>query len=618
MATRNGSGKILMLLSLGVIGIGILWMSLPDRSPGENDPETVESMGEIPLASLSNSNSTGADPFDGWESEAFHVAASGQIKGIGRFLEAPSDETESALRLIVAESFRCSPLRPPGLVTIYQDDLLTVVRGPETESGGEAAGVEPRRELDGLLRSLRELRSPFGEADELRFYSKMVDVQIDEAAAVVTTVQHISFSGRSDQGRFEQHALWRMGWTRGSSTVPPRARSIDVESFEESRTRSGRQPLFSDCTESVFGPSGSYQSQLSYGVPYWKQRIEGYHHFYQFGHNGLAIGDVDGDGLEDVYLCQPGGLPNRLYLHQGDGTTREVAADFAVDYLDNTRSAILVDLDNDGDQDLILALTSRILFLENDGSGRMAERIFVRVSQAFSLAVADYDNDSDLDVYACVYHDPSGEVGEIPVPLPQYDANNGGENYLIRNDGNWRFADATKETGLEMNNHRYSFAAVWEDFDDDGDLDLYVANDYGRNNLYRQDSGKFTDVAAQAGVEDSASGMSVSVSDYNRDGRMDIYVANMFSSAGHRVTAQKRFMPDATAEQKARFRYLARGNTLFQNSTDGTTFQDVSLEAGVTLGRWGWSSLFADINNDGWEDLLVANGFVTGVNTDDL
>ncbi len=194
--------------------------------------------------------------------------------------------------------------------------------------------------------------------------------------------------------------------------------------------------------------------------------------------------------------------------------------------------------------------------------------------------------------------------------MPYHDANNGPANYLFANLGDWEFRDVTADVGLDVNNHRFSWAAAWEDYDRDGDPDLYVANDYGRNNLYRNDSGHFVDVAAEAGVEDVSSGMSVSWGDYNRDGRVDLYVGNMFSSAGNRVTYQQGFQTGADEATRNMFRRLARGNTLFEQSEDGT-FRDVSLAAGVTLGRWAWGSLFTDINNDGWEDLVVANGMIT-------
>ena len=172
-------------------------------------------------------------------------------------------------------------------------------------------------------------------------------------------------------------------------------------------------------------------------------------------------------------------------------------------------------------------------------------------------------------------------------------------------------------TGLEHNNTRFSFAATWEDYDNDGDQDLYVANDYGRNCLYRNDAGKFTDVAPQLGVEDTSSGMSVSWSDFNNDGLMDLYTSNMFSSAGNRITYQRQFKSDLPEAVRAQFQHIAQGNSLFQGAPGGT-FKDVSLQAGVTLGRWAWCSKFVDFNNDGMDDILVANGFITAPDPGDL
>jgi hypothetical protein len=147
-----------------------------------------------------------------------------------------------------------------------------------------------------------------------------------------------------------------------------------------------------------------------------------------------------------------------------------------------------------------------------------------------------------------------------------------------------------------------------------------VANDFGRNNLFRNDTPAggapaFVDVAAELGVEDMAAGMGVTWADVDHDARPDLYVGNMFSSAGGRITYQRRFREGA-GEDTPSFRRHARGNTLFLNGADG--FEDVSEQAGVTMGRWSWGALFTDFENDGWPDLVVPNGFVTGPDTLDL
>ena len=151
---------------------------------------------------------------------------------------------------------------------------------------------------------------------------------------------------------------------------------------------------------------------------------------------------------------------------------------------------------------------------------------------------------------------------------------------------------------------------------DDGDQDLLVVNDFGPNQLFRNTGGQFENCASETGLLDGAFGMSASFGDFNQDGLSDIYVANMFSAAGNRITTQPRFKPDLDDAIRKKFLHLARGNTLLQSN--GTGFDDVSVQSGVTVGRWSWGSLFADVNNDSWENLIVGNGYVTGSSKDDL
>ena len=219
-------------------------------------------------------------------------------------------------------------------------------------------------------------------------------------------------------------------------------------------------------------------------------------------------------------------------------------------------------------------------------------------------AFLDFDGDGWPDIYL-----PQGgdfaQRGQQTRRLDQ----------LFRNLAGTGFENVTGQSGLVGNG--FGQGATVGDFNADGFPDLYVANDYGRNCLYRNDGGRFTDVAATAGVEDIAAGMSVSWCDYNGDGRPDLYVGNMFSSAGERIAYQRRFQSEADQAVRRQFQRHARGNTLFENVGDGT-FRDVSVERDVTMGRWAWGSPFADINNDGRPDLLVANGYITGEDTNDL
>jgi len=145
-----------------------------------------------------------------------------------------------------------------------------------------------------------------------------------------------------------------------------------------------------------------------------------------------------------------------------------------------------------------------------------------------------------------------------------------------------------------------------------------VANDFGRKNLYRSNgNGTFTDVAAQAGVEDVGAGMSVCWFDYDNDGNQDLYVTDMWSAEGQRVSAQDVFMKDAPEEVRALLRKHANGNSLFHNQGDGH-FSDASASGGGQMGRWSWSGDAWDFDHDGYPDLYIANGMISGPNRRDL
>ena len=256
----------------------------------------------------------------------------------------------------------------------------------------------------------------------------------------------------------------------------------------------------------------------------------------------------DGDGLDDLYVTQPAGLPNRLYRNRGDSTFDDITDGAGLGVLDDTASSLFADVDNDGDEDLVLATATTPLLFVNDGKGH-----FTRAADAFqfarppqgvltSMSAADYDRDGFLDLYLCVYSYFFG-AGEdkAGTPAPYYDARNGPPGILLRNDGHGHFVDATKAAGLDAGNDRYHFAAAWADYDGDGWPDLLVANDFGTKNLYhnlgaRNGKVTFEDVAAAAGVLDHGAGMSATFFDYDNDGRPDIYTGNMWSAPGQRVT----------------------------------------------------------------------------------
>jgi hypothetical protein len=549
---------------------------------------------------------------DGWETEAFAEASQLQLK---RLLH-PLEDAGAA-----GEALRGQFGVISGEVQTLATDSVKIRRGGPV--------MEPK--ADGPWSdALAQLRGMFRGGETIHFKVKTVGVKPPVRKGGSTVTSHlIHLDGAAPAGgRREVNLSWEARWQTERAEQPGALQGVRCLSLEEVTTALDR-PWFSDQTAEVLAEVPEVAAQFAGGNAGYRLQLQASLPFFKFGHHGISVADVNGDGREDVYVCQPGGLPNRLLLHRENGRVEEAGSSWGVDLLDSCQCALFADFDDDGDPDLVVATAGPLVFFENTGRRMVARLRLPPVLNVHGLAAADYDGDGDIDLYAARYFPSAGEGGELAVPMPHFDANNGGPNFLIRNDGagppgTWqRFSDATAETGLDAGNRRFSYAAVWDDCNGDGLADLYVANDFGRNNLFlqarRDGRPTFRDATESAGLSEGAFGMSAATGDLNRDGWPDIHLGAMFSSAGSRITTQDRFRPDLPEQLRGRFRRLARGNTLFLNLADPAgRFADVSVAAGITVGRWSWASLFADIDSDTWPDLLVANGFVTGAIPDDL
>ena len=604
---RQAASRLFPCLFAVVVGLSFA----AGRVPGVWAQETM------PVLDVERTWSTLDDPSrDGWATEAFVLRAKPSLDGVAAMLDGRVTPDVAGARRLVTDGFVAGNLLPPDAREVFRQGPLEVRRA-------EARDGTPRAERGpaALVAALDALRSGLGPEAEISVDTKVVAVEIE--ADEVRTVQDVSIRGRNTEGPIGVHATWRAVWALPTGDEAPKLARLEALLFEQTSLRRAAGPLFEDATAAVLGGDAAWQ-QLARGFDQWAERIADWPRYENLATPAIAIGDVNGDGRDDLYLGQQAGLPNRLFVQQADGTAVDLSVAAGVDWLDDTRGALLIDIDDDGDQDLAVAGIGGVALAENDGTGRFELRgALATADDTMSLAAADFDEDGDLDLYVTSYFQ-NVRVGDergayIPAASNSFvyhDARSGGPNSLWRNDGDWSFRDVTTEAGLEHENHRYSLAAAWEDYDDDGDPDLYVANDYGPNQLFRNDGGRFVDAAREASAEDSASGMGITWADYDHDGDMDAYVSNMFSAAGRRVTQQARFKAHDPEIRRVLQRF-ARGNTLLRNDGEGT-FADVSVEAGVHRGLWAWGALFVDVDNDGWEDLVVPNGYLTTDDTGDL
>jgi hypothetical protein len=302
----------------------------------------------------------------------------------------------------------------------------------------------------------------------------------------------------------------------------------------------------------------------------------------------VAVADVDGDGWDDVFVGEAG--PNELYRNQGDGTFVDVTDGSGIAGDQLTKMGLFLDHDDDGDQDLLLANhndPSRLY--RNDGNGTftdVTEQAGVgNATRAYHVAAADVDGDDDLDVSV-------GNYGPKAAPGPESHANatSGDRDLLYVNQGNGTFREVGLERGLEAT--RWTFSHAWNDYDRDGDPDLYVNVDFGYDILYENDgTGNFTPVTREAGVVTNRNGMGARWVDVDGDRDLDLVVTNIHVPEDGGVSQFE-------------------GNNVWLNQGDGT-FRDAASELGLAEGAWGWDHSWGDLDLDGDLDAVQANGMLS-------
>jgi len=310
-----------------------------------------------------------------------------------------------------------------------------------------------------------------------------------------------------------------------------------------------------------------------------------------------AACDYNQDGWIDLYVTSSKlGSLNKLYRNNGDGTFTDVAGPAGVARANEGSAsidAVWGDYDNDGWPDLYLVRWGTNLLYHNNGNGTFTDvTVQAGVGHVGNGSCAiwfDYNDDGLLDLYVCDYFRPVDlfHLADTRIMHEDFEtARDGGPKILYRNNGNGTFTDVTREAGVADTG--WTLDVAHGDYNNDGYQDLFLANDFGPDKVFRNNGdGTFTDVSDVTIGWDTYKGMNAELGDFNNDGWLDFYVCNIYTKE-----------------------YVKEGNRLHRNMGDGT-FKDISFEAGVFDVGWAWAGRFWDYDNDGWLDIMVANGYIS-------
>jgi len=353
---------------------------------------------------------------------------------------------------------------------------------------------------------------------------------------------------------------------------------------------------------------------------------------YMYLGGGVAAGDFNNDGLEDLFFTG-NMVPNKLYLNEGDFKFKDISETAGIQGDDRWYSGVsLIDINKDGFLDIYIAVggenepNNNVLYINNQ------DNTFSEKAEAYGIdddgysmhsTFFDYDKDGDLDLYVANYPPTSFTA---PVDYYKYMIDNHEDrdsDHLYRNDGD-RFVDVTKKSGIS--NFGLSLGVVASDFNNDGNPDLYISNDFNAPDFMylNNGDGTFTDEILKSLQQTSFFGMGVDAADFNNDGWVDIFQLDMNAADNFRSKANMSSMNPKVFYQSVALglhhQYMQNSLQLNQGNLNDSypTFSNIARWSGVSSTDWSWGGLFADFDNDGWKDLYVTNGIRRDVNNKDF
>lgn len=350
---------------------------------------------------------------------------------------------------------------------------------------------------------------------------------------------------------------------------------------------------------------------------------------YLYNGGGVAIGDINNDGLPDLYFTGTF-IPNKLYLNKGNLQFEDITDAAGVAAADGFKTGVtMVDINADGWLDIYVCRTSKAddgnkdnrLFLNNKNN------TFTESAAKFGLKdnsnsnhanFFDYDLDGDLDLYLLnhrlgfkdatrmrLQQNPDGTTTRLIDPQSPFESDR-----LYRNNGNGSFTEVTEKAGLS--NSAFGLSATVSDLNADGYPDIYVANDYIEPDYVyiNNGNGTFTDRYAEYLRHSSQNSMGCDIADFNNDGLVDIVVLDMVAEEHTRYKKLMNVMQLERYNALVQYGYGHQaGRNMLQLNNGNGSFSEIGQLAGMAATDWSWGALFADFDNDGYKDLYIGNGY---------